>query len=466
MKRWLLILLLSLLLLPMGAFAAVSTELTQIRVDTETGYNLIYMDEAGQICTATDKGYAAIVRVTGDGHTLEEYYFNEQGEPVAVSGYHGKQYLYEVSKLIQVTYVDQDHKPVKNKDGYAISKRVVDDEGHTLQAMYCDEKGDPIMLAGGQYGVIYTEYDERGRVIRFVNVDRDGNPIMRKEGYSSGKWSYDETGNGRVIMYYDLNGDPAIMGGGYSGARQIRNADNKHIGTTYLDQDGNPMMLQQGYTTAMYEFDVWDNVCTITYYDIDGKPVALSRGQYGKAFVYNGKDKMREYLIDAEGNELFLIDQVLLDNVWFNCAVAILLVILAAYLPRRLRVILLILYTLFILFMTLCLREAGSQRLNLDLFWSYREFFTSTITRKQVINNILLFIPLGALLYSLFRSPWMIAVCVLASGGIECVQLIFGIGLCELDDIVNNSFGAAAGWLTAAGLIRIRDGFDRRNKSR
>ena len=67
----------------------------------------------------------------------------------------------------------------------------------------------------------------------------------------------------------------------------------------------------------------------------------------------------------------------------------------------------------------------------------------------QIIINIAMFIPIGFLLPCCFKLyekyRYVLITAVIASVSIELLQLIFGIGLFETDDVINNVFGAVIG---------------------
>ena len=76
-----------------------------------------------------------------------------------------------------------------------------------------------------------------------------------------------------------------------------------------------------------------------------------------------------------------------------------------------------------------------------------------------VLLNVLLFVPVGALLVALLRWPWVAAVLAagLCSAAIEVVQaqwLLERIG--SVDDVVANTFGAALGALAVTLRRRHR----------
>ena len=69
---------------------------------------------------------------------------------------------------------------------------------------------------------------------------------------------------------------------------------------------------------------------------------------------------------------------------------------------------------------------------------------------RNIILNILLFLPFGYLIPSLFPRLrwWQVILLGLAfSLTIELLQLITKLGYADVDDLINNTLGAAIGWL-------------------
>lgn len=95
-------------------------------------------------------------------------------------------------------------------------------------------------------------------------------------------------------------------------------------------------------------------------------------------------------------------------------------------------------YILIILWITLFSRSPGTVRIFRGLFWEIEMGYWNNI-----IQNILLFIPLGFLI----GGKRGIVAGALLSIGIELTQYIFRLGYCELDDVLNNTIGAAIGSL-------------------
>lgn len=104
----------------------------------------------------------------------------------------------------------------------------------------------------------------------------------------------------------------------------------------------------------------------------------------------------------------------------------------------RKRKVLVAIYILIILWITLFSREPMTTRIFRGLFWEIEMGYWNNI-----IQNILLFIPLGFLI----GGKRGIIAGVLLSIGIELTQYIAVLGYCELDDVLNNTIGAAIGTL-------------------
>ena len=111
---------------------------------------------------------------------------------------------------------------------------------------------------------------------------------------------------------------------------------------------------------------------------------------------------------------------------------------------RKVLIKILIIYTLFILCMTLLFREeTNGEHLQLELFWSYKVI---DVQFNQMLCNVLLFIPFGLLLKLLGINTWLILLIGFTfSCSIELLQYILKLGLCELDDVFHNTLGTLIG---------------------
>lgn len=122
------------------------------------------------------------------------------------------------------------------------------------------------------------------------------------------------------------------------------------------------------------------------------------------------------------------------------------------YAKRHWGLVILSLNCAFIFVMTLFGRAVGeTYRYALMPFESYLMVVAEGNMEMllQILMNVAMYIPLGFLMpccFELFRRYRnIILATVMSSAGIELVQGVFKIGLFEVDDIINNTFGAAIG---------------------
>lgn len=113
--------------------------------------------------------------------------------------------------------------------------------------------------------------------------------------------------------------------------------------------------------------------------------------------------------------------------------------------PRESRLMLFTLYALFVIYATIASRLPSQGGFNFDIFWSYRQFYSDSSMRVEVLNNIWLFIPYGVGLYYSFHDSKAGILLFMLPVAIELVQGLFGFGLFEIDDIIGNTLGELIG---------------------
>lgn len=119
-------------------------------------------------------------------------------------------------------------------------------------------------------------------------------------------------------------------------------------------------------------------------------------------------------------------------------------------------------YLLMVLSATFFSRgENYPNAVNIHFFSSYIEAWNSWRLRswQLLLFNIALFVPLGALLPLAFKKfekfLWTISAGFLFTLFIESVQLFFGIGVFEFDDIFNNLLGTIIGYCIVMTFLTI-----------
>ena len=113
-------------------------------------------------------------------------------------------------------------------------------------------------------------------------------------------------------------------------------------------------------------------------------------------------------------------------------------------------VVLFLLSVTAILYATLW-RKTGTGDIELHLFWTIQYAWkkNSGYYWYLIIGNIVLFIPFGVFLTLLtmrFRWQWTVIPGFFLSSFVEATQYFNDCGLCELDDILHNTWGAFLGY--------------------
>ena len=133
-------------------------------------------------------------------------------------------------------------------------------------------------------------------------------------------------------------------------------------------------------------------------------------------------------------------------------------------------------YAYGVLLQTIIGRTVGSEhKAELELFWSHRESLsladgslvvTNASLLEEILLNVLMFVPLGALLPFLLprrlgEGPLILSgigvgiVAGACSLAIELAQWRFNLGLFEFDDILNNTLGALLGFVLYRVVARV-----------
>lgn len=343
----------------------------------------------------------------------------------------------ELDDGYQIDYVNTSGDIViSEKEGYA-TKIVTYHDQNSRTEVYYDDHGMSMAISNGAYGRYIVDVDSDKMLITYL--DADGVPMVTQSGYTAVLRTVD---NGRLMqeMYLDEQDKAMSLSEGQYGYKREYDDNGRIMSIIYLDKDGMPAKTYRGYDEIRREYDENGQLKYLWYY-LDGNPITLKSGQAGVL-----KTEDREIPVDRNGKEIFILSEFLKQNHWLCWAAAILLIVAGMLLPRKLRFALLICYGVFIAYMTILTREHTDYRMNLEMFWSYRQISVNTGRRLEVLNNVLLFVPLSALLYSLWPKFWHVwAVSLLLSILIEVTQLVLKAGVCQLDDVLNNGIGGLLG---------------------
>ena len=428
---------------------APADELTQ---NTQTQGNVErtdYVDEKGRVTYARDKRWATKV-VTRDGarHTALEEYFDENGAPAPQSGgnYAVLRAYDDNDKNTLVTYLDAGGRPMNTTNGYARIIKAYDDRGRQTTEFYFDAGGAAAVSTNGAHG-FRREYPDEGRDYRMTYLGLDGRTVAIRTGYAVVARRLNDKSKVVEERYFDANGAPCPAKDGEYGFQKEYDDEGHETSVVYLDAAGKPARTRRGYAIVKKRYDAKGKLITQMYYDAQGRPATNPRGHYG-----TDESRGVSTPLTRSGRVKLDLDHILRTYPMSVVALCLIATALSALLSKRLNVLMLAGYLGFIAYMTLMYRAEVGNRINLEPFWSYRLSLTSAATRREIIDNILLFVPLGAMMYRLFGSPWALLVPLMLSVSVELAQYTFAIGLCEFDDVFNNTMGGCIGYLMGMAM--------------
>ena len=416
------------------------------RVVTKNGNvtRTYYTDEDGNPRIAANVGYATKLTVQQEGRETETY-LDDQGKRIRqYCGYYGILREYDAAgNNIRITYLDENNTPMVMALNYAVVERTFNESGQQVSCRYLDTEGKPALSSDGGFGIRY-EYDDKGRRSGITYLDAKGAPMILTPGYSTLVREYYETDgpeNGRVKreFYFLPDGQPASLSLGQYGVYNEYDQNGQVSLVTYLDADGSPMVTNKGYTSVAYTYFADNRVQSTLYYDISGNPFRMSEGQYGIK-IENGQT----ILLNADGTEQFSIRNYVYNHSELVIIISVMLVLLSSFAGRKTNWLMLILYVGVIMYFTLMFRETGESQIS--ALRSYRRIFVSTEARAEILKNIWLFVPLGAILFRICPRKAILGAIILFSVIIEAVQYFTGMGFCELSDVISNGLGGAIGY--------------------
>ena len=377
-----------------------------------------YLDENGQITVASDRQYATRLRT------------------------------YEGSKMVKEEYLDSKGRETRSASGYSVLKRTYDSEGRADTDTYYNTAGKPARSESGIYGYKRI-YDSDDRVIEIDYVDEAGKPMNNISGVAVVRREFYDDGRIKREFYFDKDNAPAGSYAGQYGELREYDEDGRISLITYLDADGNPFRSNRGYATVRNRYSDDGKLYEVSYFDENDDPATGWYRQYGERYIDG-----QTFYIDRNGQGIKRLDNYLNTHPFVVVFMGICVICIALFTKGRVRFVFAVAYVIFIFYMTLWHRETGYARSRFDLFWSYRQFLFDAGLRQSIINNIWLFVPLGAFLYKPGSKRFLLP--VVLSIAIEVIQYFTGIGLCELDDVFGNSIGGFIGYSLAYAFM----GFD------
>lgn len=274
-----------------------------------------YFDTDGKPMACPD-GYAALERMYNEqGDTIATLYFNEADELILTPG---REYAYSVTtpredlaegdedsgKTVYIEYYGTDRQMMTLSAGYAAVLRQTDERGRTIREICFDLDGNRV-IQKSEYDEIRQTYGEGNKPNR-IEYYLNGAPVLRKDGYAAVEREYDEAGNIIVEKYFDASLQAAPCNNGYEMIRKEYNDDKKVIKEAYFDHNGQPMINKKGVYQNAYEYNENGKVSKEFYFDSEGKPMRCPDGYAGLERLYNSQGGTIATLYYDQAGELML----------------------------------------------------------------------------------------------------------------------------------------------------------------
>ena len=177
--------------------------------------------------------------------------------------------------------------------------------------------------------------------------------------------------------------------------------------------------------------------------------LVFSAGRLGVTGTSMPGGKMDQILSISFGISIFMIAFVVFSAIFDGRLYT---------LKRAVKIIILGICVFAVFYETLLTRtHPYAKNYNLELFWSYKLAIAGNRElAKEIILNILLYIPLGFMMPAVFsksRAWKLILTMFIFSVFIETLQLVTRLGLFEFDDMFDNTLGGIIG-LIAYGVLK------------
>lgn len=414
-----------------------------------------YFDQEGNLAYADDKYYALkIETLDASGNVILEEYFDEVGKPAKqkLGHYQLKKEYNDLNQNIKMIYLNQEGKIIKNKSGYSIVKKEYNGKNLVSKETYYDKEENPVLNTAKYHGKL-MEYNDLDQEYKCTYVDLDNMPTMISSKYSIVKREFNIEGKVSKEMYYDTSGKPAQCSSGYYGVLKEYDIYERNNVSISLDENEKPYINDCGYTRMEKTFFKNKEFKAGFYQDLDGNPIKNKNGNYG----VNHLNQKKWIYFDQNQREVLSLQKFLTNNPIVLYLIILLIVLVSILLPKKGIYIGILLSILTILYLTILTRSQSDVEPHLELFWSYKKFFSAPTLRQQIFQNIALFVPLGYLLsFVTKKKRWLIFPIVL-SIGIELSQLVFELGYFEFDDIFNNSLGSILGFYGGRFIIFLKN---------
>ena len=246
--------------------------------DLDGIYARIYeRDSKGRVIKETYLGANGQIKETKKGLAIREHKFIENDD------------------WVETSYFDRNHNASKDETGVPVVRLYYDQYGNRIKEEYVNSNGELVYRTDTKSAGFKYKYDENGFNIERRYFDVDGKDCIGSNGVAGITMQYNK--NGDVIKYFniDIDGNAAYdVENGYFGYKADYDENGNIIVLWFIDKNGEIAECKNGHAGLTYKYDSIGNNTEIIYYDIDKKPMLTPDGVAGYRYIFNDMNLIKE----------------------------------------------------------------------------------------------------------------------------------------------------------------------------
>ena len=236
-----------------------------------------------------NQGYSEKIILIDSGGNENCMYKNKDNEIISLSGSD----LPTIRKVLsdreeEIVSIDKDENPTNNNQGYAYKYLLKDDNGRTIKELIFDVDRNPAFDNVGDSGTAW-EYNDEENEVTTISLGADGTPHNNNNGFTYQRVKRDAKGRELKVVRLDKDGNLVCDGNGDYGVLREYDDQSNIITTILLGADGK-MHNNNGIAYKVETLDKQGRTIKEFFYDIDRNPAFDNVGDSGTAWEYNDEE--------------------------------------------------------------------------------------------------------------------------------------------------------------------------------
>lgn len=190
-------------------------------------------------------------------------------------------------RLLSEKYFLSDGQPAENSSGVHETDTKYDPTSGTVTTYYYN-KNHQLVDYGSGYAGKSIQYDKKGRVIKELYIDVDGNLIQNEDGTVIVRTAYNDEEMSKTITFFNAQDQPMVDNSGAHKYLIVTDEYGYDVKTVY-GIDDELLGYEQEYeyfVRSLYDADDI-SLISVSYYNYAKNPVTTSEGFFRKQLIYN-----------------------------------------------------------------------------------------------------------------------------------------------------------------------------------